>query len=283
MSSDHNIEMSTDDTLELDAIIKEWNATSSSVVGDIKYEGGDSTSHSLSGLQTNTAIFDPQDAGTYTIPINGQELSVKVTDANALPDEWVNNFESQDGISPTDAWGSETRQRNDGTQTDTWETSSPISGKASRKIASNGGGVQYSYTRTEPITPNVISGKIKGFQRSGAGGDEYEIRIYSGSNLIIRMQMQANGSFSINDNSVSGSWSLNTVYELRAFNIDWGAEKHDWEIIDLDSETTVVSAVDEPFRDTGSSLDGYWYAQSSGSPNGSGNQEALYDDLFIDS
>ena len=277
MSSDYDIKMSTDDTLELDTIVEQIDNSNSITKVN---KGGN---YSLNVIDTQTEIFDPIDSGEYELEINGQILSINVTDSNAIPDEWVNNFESQDGISPTDVWGSETIKRNDGTQADTWETSNPISGTASRKIASNGGGVQYSYTRSEPISPNVISGEIKGIKRSGASGDEYELRIYSGSNLIIRFEMQANGSFSINDNSVSGTWSLNTVYQFRAFNIDWVAEEHDWEIIDLDSETTVSSGVNEPFRASGASLDEYQYAQSSGSPSGSGGQEALYDDLFVDS
>lgn len=94
MSSNYDIEMSLDDTLELDAIIQEWDAESNGVIGNIMYEDSDSTVHNSTGIQTNTYIFDPQESGTYTIPVNGQELTVNVKDSSIIPDGVVDNFEN---------------------------------------------------------------------------------------------------------------------------------------------------------------------------------------------
>ena len=80
-----DIQMSLDDTLELDTIIEE-STRASNPIGTVKYEGSDSTVHNSTGIQTNTFIFDPQEAGKYTIPVNGQELTVNVTKASAIPD-----------------------------------------------------------------------------------------------------------------------------------------------------------------------------------------------------
>lgn len=72
-----DITMSLEDTLELDTIIEKSSRVLNSV-GTIKYEGSDSTVHNSEGIQTGTFIFDPQEPGSYTIPVNGQELTVKV-------------------------------------------------------------------------------------------------------------------------------------------------------------------------------------------------------------
>jgi hypothetical protein len=77
-----NIEMSLDDTLELDTIIEEWNPNSS-LVDDV---GGN---FNISGFQTSTTVLDPQNTGTHKININGQELTVKVTDTSTIPDSIV--------------------------------------------------------------------------------------------------------------------------------------------------------------------------------------------------
>jgi hypothetical protein len=86
-----DITMSLNDTLELDTIIRESNVPKNPV-GPIKYEGSDSTNHNLTGIQTNTAIFDPQESGNYTIPINGQELTIKVTETSTIPETGLTHF-----------------------------------------------------------------------------------------------------------------------------------------------------------------------------------------------
>lgn len=80
MSSDYDIEMSTDDTLELDAIISDWS--NPDTVVDLN--GSD---FNMSGFQTSTAVLDPQSPGKYTIKVNGQELTINVSDASTIPDE----------------------------------------------------------------------------------------------------------------------------------------------------------------------------------------------------
>jgi len=41
--------------------------------------------NSLKGFQTNTVIFDPPESGDYEIDINGQKLSIKVTETSSVP------------------------------------------------------------------------------------------------------------------------------------------------------------------------------------------------------
>ena len=82
-----DIEMSLNDTLEIDAIIKKWDDPNNIV------SVSDKESLNLSGFQTNTRVIDPQDPGNYTITVNGQDLDLKVTDPSNIPNKVVDNFE----------------------------------------------------------------------------------------------------------------------------------------------------------------------------------------------
>jgi hypothetical protein len=86
-----DITMNVDDTLELDAIIQKWDAKSNNTINVT--EGSD---YKLSGFQTHTGVFDPQSSGDYTIKVNGQELSIKVNESNAIPDSEIDRFEDGD-------------------------------------------------------------------------------------------------------------------------------------------------------------------------------------------
>lgn len=93
MSSDFDIKMSLYDTLELDTIIKE-SSIASNPIGTIKYDSvDDSSKYNLEGIETHTSVFDPNDSGIFTVPINGQELKIKVTDPSNISSSTVDTFE----------------------------------------------------------------------------------------------------------------------------------------------------------------------------------------------
>lgn len=83
MSSNYDIKMNLDETLELDAIIQNWNAESDDTINVT-----DGTYYNLSGFQTHTGVFDPQKSGDYTINVNGQELSIKVIGSSVVIDDF---------------------------------------------------------------------------------------------------------------------------------------------------------------------------------------------------
>lgn len=91
-----DITLSLDDTLELDEIIKEWSRTDSNL-----NLNGDESSFDISGLQTKTSILNPQEPGKYTITINGQDLSVEVTDPSTIPDSAVLHYPIRERTDPT--------------------------------------------------------------------------------------------------------------------------------------------------------------------------------------
>lgn len=82
MSSDYDVEMFSDDTLELDYIIENINPSDSLSINPKGRLG--SNSHELSGFKTKTAVFDPEKAGEYEININGQTLQVNVIDSSGF-------------------------------------------------------------------------------------------------------------------------------------------------------------------------------------------------------
>jgi hypothetical protein len=84
-----DIKISLDDTLEIDTIVNNWD-TPSNLIND-KNDG-----FKLSGLQTKTGILQPKDPGTYRIDINGQELTVEVTDPSNVPEASTDSFEDGD-------------------------------------------------------------------------------------------------------------------------------------------------------------------------------------------
>lgn len=49
----------------------------------------DSTKFDVAEIQKNTLIFNTTESGTHNITINGQEISVKVTDPTNIPDNVV--------------------------------------------------------------------------------------------------------------------------------------------------------------------------------------------------
>jgi hypothetical protein len=79
-----DITMSLDDTLELDTIVKE-STTATDQMTDIKYEGSDTDYYNNTGFQTHTAVFKPEKSGKYSLKINGQKLTIKVTDPTKIP------------------------------------------------------------------------------------------------------------------------------------------------------------------------------------------------------
>jgi hypothetical protein len=97
----YDIKMTTDDTLELDAIINEWSTPSSAIT--VNPQGSlRSDSHSLNGFETKTGVFDPDKAGEYEIKINGQILSINVKDASVIPDSALARYEFEQSVS--DSW-----------------------------------------------------------------------------------------------------------------------------------------------------------------------------------
>lgn len=100
--SSYDIKMSLDDTLELDTLIKKSSEANEPVTDN-------NNEFNISGIQTHTSILDPKSSGTYTITVNSQELKIKVTDPNIIPDrniylhdDWNDNkIQNRDGSGTT--------------------------------------------------------------------------------------------------------------------------------------------------------------------------------------
>lgn len=87
-----DITMSLDDTLEIDTIIEESSKPLSPVTVT---NGIDGTDFNSKGINTGTYVFDPISSGTYNLNINGQELTVEVTDPSTIPDTVIKDAVSR--------------------------------------------------------------------------------------------------------------------------------------------------------------------------------------------
>jgi hypothetical protein len=85
-----DIKMSVDDTLELDTTIKKSTDPMNSITVT------DGSDYDLSGFQTHTGVFDPQSQGSYTLDINGQQISIEVTSVRNIPDADLTKYSLTD-------------------------------------------------------------------------------------------------------------------------------------------------------------------------------------------
>lgn len=94
MSNNYDIVMDSDETLELDTIIRESNIASDPITKFKHTE--DSTDHltDLTSIQTNTVIFEPPKPGQYKAKINGQIITINVKDVRK--EIIVDNYEDGD-------------------------------------------------------------------------------------------------------------------------------------------------------------------------------------------
>jgi hypothetical protein len=91
-----DISMNLDDTLELDAIIKDSTEVTSVINAK---NGNESTDFNLEGFQTHTGVFDPINSGTYNLDVNGQELTIKVTDTDSTLSSTIARYDAQESFS----------------------------------------------------------------------------------------------------------------------------------------------------------------------------------------
>jgi hypothetical protein len=80
MSSDYDIVMGLDETLELDTIVEKSNKASNPITRFEHISDGTEHENELNNIQTHTSVFNPSKSGEYEIDINGQNLSLKVRD-----------------------------------------------------------------------------------------------------------------------------------------------------------------------------------------------------------
>lgn len=82
--SSYDLKISVNGRLELDTIIEKSDKPIEPI-GNIQYNGSQSTKHNLEAFQKGTVIFNPQEPGLYKIPVNNQTISIKVTSPNTIP------------------------------------------------------------------------------------------------------------------------------------------------------------------------------------------------------
>jgi hypothetical protein len=211
-----DIEMTTDDTLELDTII-EFSSRAKKPINVT--EGSD---YNITGFQTHTGVFDPESSGDYTIEVNGQELSIKVRDNNRPK---TLDFEDQTvGSGVPQGW------KNINTGGASVSVTSSTSYSGSKSIKFDGQITQNrsispteSYGKYQPLTES-ISFAVKKTGEQG-GGANIGIGVYSGGASSgtehIRVQLRNglqhypnNSRSTLTSNVNSDEWVFVTIKDI---------------------------------------------------------------------
>lgn len=259
--------MSLNDTLELDTIIEESSRASDLVTITDGTEGQDFNSN---GIRTDTYIFDPINSGTYNIDINGQTLTVEVTDtSNGLIEDFNKTRYEDKGKTLSEYYNGDLSKFSR-------QTNKKQEGSHAVKLSHNNDPfVIYNtdslnnYPRPGDtfkcwfLTSNT-SEKISILFGLQDNNNTYEV-MYDGA-LYIRIRDTDGGS----STNVSANISPNIWYY---FKVSWGENgKIDAKIYDSsDSQVgNTVSTTDERYKSGGI---GFW----ANSPSGSGDQNKYWD------
>ena len=171
-------------------------------------------------------------------------------DVIGVPDP-VDNFEDGDITVLRDGWSGWTGDTN----TLSAQQNTVIEGEWSGLFDPQDQDLRVTATRDSSDTPSEVKMLVRTDNQNGSSGDRIGFRMTNSSELyIIQIALAGNGSPEVNFSTVSGSWSINTTYLLRMYNIDFGAETFDYEII-RQSDDTTISSGSEPFLESASSAD----------------------------
>jgi hypothetical protein len=186
-----DITMSLDDTLELDALIQESNKPEKII--NIT-DGTEGTDFDLDGIQTHTGIFNPTNAGTYNIEINGQKLTVKVKESSAIPDSVVERS------SDNNTFGTTTRRGVGFNSTKTWP-------EIGFKISGGTSGFSIAYIGTLSDNSVIQTKDVSGL--SGLDTFTFDVTISPNTDYFVALDDNGNGFTAGENNSVSTPVSSN--------------------------------------------------------------------------
>lgn len=198
MSSDYNIQMSIDDTLELDSIIEKWSKPNDTI-------NINRTDHDLDGIKKYTGVFNPKGTGEYEIEINGQTILVNVIGSSVYepPDNAVHNWKFSNGS------GTELKD-SIGNADGTINNASWINGSWVDSVALDGDGAndyvqipKENLTDTDPLLDNkfAVAYTISGYSGSGGSlidagwnnGDTFGVSFSNGSPFLSIRDTNNNG------------------------------------------------------------------------------------------
>lgn len=205
--ADPDIIMSLEDTLELDAVIKEWDNPNSIITdSESKFE--------MSGFHTSTGVLDPKESGTHKIVVNGQELTVKVNEQNTIPDSATNHWDMKNSNNDT-AIAKDIIGQYDATATNspTYNTSGGPNGEGAYSFSGNSflgigdgtiefdtGTVAVLVNRTNNENGIVAHGWNNGrfalsYEFQGSNGYEFRIEDNDGTSHLITSGITTSGSY----------------------------------------------------------------------------------------
>lgn len=229
-----DITMSVDDTLELDAVIKEWNDPDNIVEqNNDKFE--------ISGLTTHTKILNPLESGTYDISVNGQKLTVEVLDSSILIEGFeegdLSYYTSHNGTSGYYEGGS-----------DTITSDKSYEGSNSLRI----------YLKGQNGNRKVSTDSLT---KSPSRGDNFKYYTYAGNSNIRRAGVifatddptdGLSRGYNIRTNFSENNFGLSAIHSNVSSSVNWNPPTQEWIEIRVDFGTTEIKST--AYDSTGSQI-----------------------------
>jgi hypothetical protein len=256
-----SISMDVDETLEIDYSVEEFD---SDIINVNK-----STGFSKSYYSTDTFVFDPSETGLYDINLDGEIIEVEVTDASDNVVDW---FERDSLTSPTaDDWSSYTID----TESARVQSTTVLEGESSLEIDA---GKSIKTQRSSPYAPTEIKFLVQATDTDGVGGDGHRVIIQNSGTWVMWFDLEEDGRAEAGlGNHNLGSWSSNSTYLVRLFNIDFNNNQFDAELIDYSTDTIKGSDSNISFENSVSGIDEIVFYRNNS--NG-GSTEKMYVDSF---
>jgi hypothetical protein len=132
--------------------------------------------------------------------------------------------------------------------------------------------------RSSPYTPNEIKFLVQATDTDGAGGDGHRVIIQNSGTWALWFDLEEDGTAEAGlGNHNLGSWSPDSTYLVRLFNIDFNNNQFDAELIDYSADTIEGSSSNISFENSVSGIDEIVFKRNNS--NG-GSTEKMYIDNF---
>lgn len=218
-----DITVSLNDTLELDALIKEWDDPNNIVEQD-------NNIFDVSGMTTHTKVLKPTEPGTYNITINGQKLTVKVLDSSFLIEGFeqdLSYYTSHNGASGYYEGGSETI-----TSDKSYEGSNSLE----MYLKGRNGNRQ--------ISTNLLN-------QLPSRGDKFKYYSYAGNSNIRRAGVKfatddptdgTSRGYNLRTNFSESNFGLSALHSSASSSVNWNPPTNEWIEIIVDFGSTEIKS-----------------------------------------
>jgi hypothetical protein len=211
-------------------------ATTWTTSSTVSLSSSQSYSIDIDGLMSGTDYEFRAVANTGSATDTGSVLGL--TTQSAIVDDW----EDADTTVANADWSGWAHTAGSGSIS---TTSSPaLQGSRSGKLVAGGGDDQWDATISTAVQPTEVSLYMRASSQNDTLGmyGEYSLRILDDAGLPCGLiKFKYDGQIDTSSTSGVGSWSPNTTYYCRVYNIRWSPLTYDYEVTRVSDSATVAS------------------------------------------